>query len=272
MLISVNLLEGNINYINPGAWLPLQFTNWKGCQNQPGFTSTAGDVCQCPTACEQLYNYYYADFTEVLEASGRWVFTKSPGSPDKIMHLMAFGSLKIVRYTWSTQYRKQILEMSNRSFLGPFVFWPLGMTPANPEWLLGAQAVSSGAQAVSSGVQKCKPLHNCLASNVHLLAIAPYQSVPGLGRERECNSFFWVKTWAKKIKQAGMQSCSMVPRDLRGFVNDNVCDCPGTCADEEDWDCDTCVCPDVCGIRNRNCFCLVFSIFFLPTIKIRLIA
>jgi hypothetical protein len=99
MLISVNLLEGNINYINPGAWLPLQFTNWKGCQNQPGFTSTAGDVCQCPTACEQLYNYYYADFTEVLEASGRWVFTKSPGSPDKIMHLMAFGSLKIVRYT-----------------------------------------------------------------------------------------------------------------------------------------------------------------------------
>jgi len=72
------------------------------------------------------------------------------------------------------------------------------MTPANPEWLLGAQAVSSG-------VQKCKPLRNCLASNVHLLAIAPYQSVPGLGRERERvqHVFFGatVSVWAKHIKK-----------------------------------------------------------------------
>ena len=126
------------------------------------------------------------------------------------------------------------------------------MTPANPEWLLGAQAVSSG-------VQKCKPLRNCLASNVHLLAIAPYQSVPGLGRvrERECNTYFLGQ------QLVFGQNISKKDCDLRGFVNDNVCDCPGTCADEEDWDCDTCVCPDVCGIRNRNCFCLVFSIFFL---------
>eukprot|EP00435_Cladocopium_sp_Y103_P060452 s824_g22.t1 len=44
-----------------------------------------------------------------------------------------------------------------------------------------------------------------------------------------------------------------------GWVNDNHCDCPGTCADEENWDCDTCVCPDVCGIRNRNCFDVYFA-------------
>eukprot|EP00435_Cladocopium_sp_Y103_P016218 s2906_g4.t1 len=44
-----------------------------------------------------------------------------------------------------------------------------------------------------------------------------------------------------------------------GYVNDNHCDCPGTCADEEDWDCDTCVCPDICGIKNRNCFDVYFA-------------
>ena len=266
MLISVNLLEGNINYINPGAWLPLQFTNWKGCQNQPGFTSTAGDVCQCPTACEQLYNYYYADFTEVLEASGGWVFTKSPGSPDKIMHLMAFGSLKIVRYTWSTQYRKQILEMSNRSFWDPLFFGPWA-------WLRQTQNGCSAHRRFHQVYRSASPCTTAsLPMSTSWQLLLTNRFLDWVERERECNSFFWVKTWAKKIKQAGMQSCSMVPRDLRGFVNDNVCDCPGTCADEEDWDCDTCVCPDVCGIRNRNCFCLVFSIFFLPTIKIRLIA
>ena len=44
----------------------------------------------------------------------------------------------------------------------------------------------------------------------------------------------------------------------QSFVNDNVCDCPGTCADEDDWNCDTCTCPEVCGTKNRNCFDLHF--------------
>ena len=105
--------------------------------------------------------------------------------------------------------------------------------------------------------RRCKPLRNCLASNVHLLAIAPYQRVPGLGRE--C-VIFWVSAWTKKIKKNRHTKLQHGPRDLRGFVNDNVCDCPGTCADEENWDCDTCVCPDVCGIRNRDCFCVVFLV------------
>eukprot|EP00435_Cladocopium_sp_Y103_P018851 s3540_g4.t1 len=101
------------------------------------------DVCQCPTACEQLYNYYYADFSEVLDTSGGFI---------RCTEVQAFAQL--------------------------------------PRF-------------------QCPPPGNC--------------SLP------------------------------------IGFVNDNTCDCPGTCADEEDWDCDTCVCPDVCGIRNRNCFDVYFA-------------
>lgn len=43
------------------------------------------------------------------------------------------------------------------------------------------------------------------------------------------------------------------------LVNDDVCDCPGTCADEEKWNCDTCMCPEVCGNRHRNCFDVFFQ-------------
>ena len=50
------------------------------------------------------------------------------------------------------------------------------------------------------------------------------------------------------------ESCS-VPQS---FVNDNVCDCPGTCADEGNWNCANCACPEVCGMRNHNCFDLHF--------------
>lgn len=42
-------------------------------------------------------------------------------------------------------------------------------------------------------------------------------------------------------------------------MNDDVCDCPGTCADEEKWNCDTCMCPEVCGNRHRNCFDVFFQ-------------
>ena len=44
----------------------------------------------------------------------------------------------------------------------------------------------------------------------------------------------------------------------QSFVNDNVCDCPGTCADEDNWNCTNCACPEVCGARNHNCFDLYF--------------
>ena len=35
--------------------------------------------------------------------------------------------------------------------------------------------------------------------------------------------------------------------------DDDICDCPGTCADEEQWDCSTCGCPDECGGSGAPC-------------------
>ena len=38
-----------------------------------------------------------------------------------------------------------------------------------------------------------------------------------------------------------------------GFLNDGRCDCPGTCADEDFWDCSNCSCPSICGVALFSC-------------------
>ena len=38
------------------------------------------------------------------------------------------------------------------------------------------------------------------------------------------------------------------------FRNDNRCDCPDSCADEDFWDCSNCSCPSICGVAVYPCF------------------
>ena len=60
----------------PGSWLALST-----CDISPKISAPQpGDVCQCPTACQQLYNYYYSDYPEELRLPGRR-FPILPGLP-----------------------------------------------------------------------------------------------------------------------------------------------------------------------------------------------
>ena len=156
------------------------------------------------------------------------------------------------QHDWPDFWTHTSWKSQTNAFGDPLIFCPW-------EWLqpLRKQALMPFA------ARRCKPLRNCLASNVHL-AIVPYHSVPERIGERVQQFFFLASCCAQINVQCKVATCNIflseVSLEHRGFVNNNVCDCPGTCADEKDWDCETCACPDVCGIRNRNCFCVVFLV------------
>ena len=67
------VLMANVGFQDHG-WLHRSVISPKISALQPG------DVCQCPTACQQLYNYYQSDYLEELQIQGRR-FPILPGLP-----------------------------------------------------------------------------------------------------------------------------------------------------------------------------------------------